>query len=565
MQENLGRYKILSPLGKGAMGIVYLADDPMLNRQVAVKTIDLAVEDPARREFLRTRLIRDARAAASLTHPNIVSVFDAIEDGETAAIIMEFVDGENLAAYLARNPVADAKFTLHVVRAMAAALDYTHSRGIVHRDIKPANVMLDAARTPKITDFGIARFTEGVTTTMTGAVMGTIDYMAPEQIKGETVDGRADQFALGVVAYRMLSGHTLFGDQSMATFAYKIVNENPAPVRSRNTWLPPAIDPVLAKALAKDPNHRYRTCSEFADALSVALIGIDREAPTIAMAPMSRKRAPKFSLPALVGVVVVAVMSGAALWKPWALPPRVLTQAAARVVTPPALTQAPATAPQIQSPAPAKSAVRPLKAAVKKTPDPLESKIAPPEPEPLKPPEPTPLSAEESFNRGRDAMKNQDYSGALQAFSKAADLRPSWAQAYSSRGNAYQALQQYDAAIRDYSHAILLNPARMNFYLSRGVCYIKLQQDDAALADFAQALALEADTPAALSSRAGIYMRRKDYAKALADLNEVIRLQPDNIPAYRQRANARRALGDAPGARSDVEKANELAAQKNGG
>src|ERR1700722_11616614 len=143
--------------------------------------------------------------------------------------------------------------------------------------------MLDATRTPKITDFGIARITEGATTTMTGTVMGTIEYMAPEQVKGEAVDGRADQFALGVVAYRMLTGSLLYGDQSMATMAYKIVNEMPAPARSRNSWLPAGIDPVLAKALAKDPNGRYRNCSEFAEALRAALAGVDREAPTVAM------------------------------------------------------------------------------------------------------------------------------------------------------------------------------------------------------------------------------------------------------------------------------------------
>jgi serine/threonine-protein kinase len=180
MLGNIGRYKLRGQLGKGAMGVVCLADDPVLNRQVAVKTIDLAIEDPEKREFLRGRLLRDARAAAALTHPNIVSVYDVVEDGDIAAIIMEFVDGENLSAYLLREGAGDMAFTRQVIRAMAAALDYTHSRGVIHRGIKPANVMLDGARTPKITDFGIARITEGVTTTMTGAVMGTIEYMAPE-------------------------------------------------------------------------------------------------------------------------------------------------------------------------------------------------------------------------------------------------------------------------------------------------------------------------------------------------------------------------------------------------
>src|ERR1700722_2313448 len=265
MFQQVGRYKILSQLGKGAMGVVFLADDPLLNRQVAIKTIDLAIEDPTRREFLRGRLLRDARAAASLSHLNIVGVYDVVEEGQCGCIVMEYVEGENLASYLGRNPVADSQFTIHVIRAMAAALDYTHSRGVIHRDIKPANVMLDSALTPKITDFGIARITEGATKTMTGTVMGTIEYMAPEQIKGEAVDGRADQFALGVVVYRMFTGGTLYCDHSMATMAYKIVNEPPAPVHSRNASLPAAIDSVVAKALAKAPGDRYRNCLEFAD------------------------------------------------------------------------------------------------------------------------------------------------------------------------------------------------------------------------------------------------------------------------------------------------------------
>jgi serine/threonine-protein kinase len=585
MLENVGRYKILSPLGKGAMGIVYLADDPVLSRQVAVKTIDLAIEDPTRREFLRTRLIRDARAAAALTHANIVSVFDVVEDGETAAIIMEFVAGENLGAYLSRNPVPESRFTLQVVRAMSAALDYTHSRNIVHRDIKPANVMLDPALTPKITDFGIARFTEGVTTTMTGAVMGTVEYMAPEQIKGEAVDGKADQFALAVITYRMLTGHTLFGEQSMATLAYKIVNENPAPVRSRNNWLPAAVDPVLAKALSKDPKDRYRTCTEFADALFNALTNIDREAPTIAMAPLKAKSASKVPALAFGGIAVVAAAAGGALWfnsesrrtatetsKPsvkvvaGALP----SQAASAAAAPPTTPQ-PAVAPEpVKTVAKAAVDAAPKKAAEDVAAKPAkaekaEKKAAPPEPEPPKPVEAAPITADDAMVHGRDLMKAQDYAGAIQAFSKAADLRPNWGQAYHSRGNAYRALEQYDAAIRDYSHAIRINPTMPNFFTSRAESYLKLQQDDAALADYTQALALKGDAPAILAARAAIYNHHKEYQKALTDLNEAIRLQPEVIVHYRQRAASKRGLGDAAGAKADVDKANELAAKKGGG
>lgn len=160
MSQTFGRYTVVGQLGRGAMGVVYLASDPMLNRQVAVKTVDLAVDDPAEREFLRNRLLRDARAAAVLKHPNIVSVHDVFEDGGRAYVVMEYVEGDTLAARLKANPLPDAAIVLKVLRQMADALDYTHSRGVIHRDIKPANVMIDAAGTAKIMDFGIARTTD---------------------------------------------------------------------------------------------------------------------------------------------------------------------------------------------------------------------------------------------------------------------------------------------------------------------------------------------------------------------------------------------------------------------
>jgi serine/threonine protein kinase len=255
------------------MGVVYLAEDPLLNRQVAIKTIDLGVDDPGEREFLHNRLLRDARAAAALSHPNIVSVYDVLEEGDTAYVVMEYVAGESLAGRLKNGPRPDLETTVGMLRQMAAALDYTHSRGVIHRDIKPGNVMIDTGGTAKIMDFGIARISDTRTVTPTGMVMGTVEYMAPEQIKGETVDGRADQFSLAAVAYQMMTGSTLFGQHTLATLTYKIVHETPQPVTARNAALPAAVDAVLAKALAKLPTERYATCSEFIESLSGALSG----------------------------------------------------------------------------------------------------------------------------------------------------------------------------------------------------------------------------------------------------------------------------------------------------
>jgi len=562
MMQQAGRYRILSPLGKGAMGVVYLADDPLLGRQVAIKTIDLAIEDGQRREFLRGRLLRDAQAAASLSHPNIVGVYDVVEEGACACIVMEYVNGEDLASYLVRNPVADSQFAAHVVRAMAAALDYTHSRGVIHRDIKPANVMLDAARTPKITDFGIARITEGATTTMTGTVMGTVEYMAPEQIKGETVDGRADQFALGVVAYRMLTGGTLYGDQPMATMAYKIVNEPPPPARSRNSWLPAAVDPVLAKALAKDPKDRYPTCSEFADTLALALASPDREAPTVAMVMPVQEKSRMRNMPLAIGLIAAAgAIAGVMVWKPWAKP---VARGAVVVSLPPAQPAAPpaAVAAEAQPVAPIHQPAAPSvdqppvkKSAAKPPSQPVEV-----EPEPPSAADP----AVDAFNRGRDFMQASQFAEAVQAFTKAADIRPNWVQAYLSRGNAYQRLEQFDAAIRDYSRAIRLDPKNFNALLGRGQSYIRMEQDDLALADLSQGIAIKAAAPMALLARAGIHLRKKDFQNAAADYSETIRLAPENIAAYRGRAAARRGLGDRKGAQADQQKAKELAEKKGG-
>jgi serine/threonine protein kinase/Tfp pilus assembly protein PilF len=566
MLERVGRYKIVCPLGKGAMGIVYLAEDAVLNRQVAVKTIDLSIEDPQRREFLLGRLLRDARAAAALSHPNIVAIYDVVQEGESAGIIMEYVAGENLGSYLSRTPVPDSSFTMQVVRAMASALDYTHSRNVVHRDIKPANVMLDASNTPKITDFGIARITEGVTTTMTGAVMGTIEYMAPEQIKGEAVDGRADQFALGVVAYRMLSGHMLFGEHSMATLAYKIVNESPAPVRSRNSGLPLAVDPVVAKALAKDAKDRYRNCTEFADALAGALKSVDLESPTIAIEiPRVTKEKQKSKIPVLaLGAISAAAVlaAGLAVWKPWASSPPPVT-----ATQPPVAATAPSPAPSAAQTTPVETAAPatpPKVAEVKKSAEVVPEKKAAPDP-PKQPATPAPVSAEESYERGRTLMEAKDYNGAVQAYDRAVELRPGWGEAYEGRANAYKSLTQCDAAVRDYTHAIQIRPKAAMLHLWRGQCYVALQQDDAALQDFNDALALKAEAPVVLNWRAALYMRRKDYKKAESDYSGVIRKQPESVTAYRGRAQARAEMGNRNGARKDEEKANELAAKHGGG
>ncbi len=586
MSQTFGRYTVVGQLGRGAMGVVYLASDPVLNRQVAVKTVDLAVDDPQEREFLRSRLFRDARAAAVLKHPNIVGIHDVFEDGGRAYVVMEYVEGNSLSALLKTNPLPDPAMTLKVLRQMADALDYTHSRGVIHRDIKPANVMIDAAGTAKIMDFGIARISDTRTCTPTGMVMGTVEYMAPEQIRGETVDGRADQFALAVVAYQMMTGSTLFGPHTMAILTYKLVNEAPPPPSTRNAALPPGVDAVLARALAKTPDERFTKCCEFVDALAQAFSGT----PTIPASPAPALRvqptqpvmpAPPPAAPAkrsrsvvLAAVAALAVCGGAlAVWKPWNRVPQPPDQVAA--VTPATATPLPTAEPVIPRPVappkpqpPKADPAKPISPPAKVTPPPVVPPPAePPEQEeeaelPLPPPvarngaNPTPF--ETAVQRAHEQMKSKDYPGAIQSFTIAIGLRPNFAPPYYARGVAHQNLEHNDSAIQNYSEAIRLAPNMALAYAARGVCLVRLHRDPEALVDFQRALDINPGLASALNGRGGVYFRRKQYRMALADYDAAIHNKPRFAQAYLNRAGAREAIGDVRGAADDRRREAEL-------
>jgi serine/threonine-protein kinase len=270
--EAIGRYQILSELGRGAMGIVYRAQDPAIGRAVAIKTIRLAdLTDEAERGRLQERLFREAQSAGILSHPGIVVVYDVGQDGEITYIAMEFVNGPSLEKILFRDEAPDQKTVMAVLQQTGAALDYAHKKGIVHRDIKPGNIMLDEDGTVKITDFGIAKISASHQLTQTGTVMGTPNYMSPEQVQGRPVDGKADQFALAVVAYEMLTGERPFTGEQLTTVLYKIVSEDPPPPQHLNPTLGFAVSMVLLKALSKDSTKRYPTCVEFIAALEAAL------------------------------------------------------------------------------------------------------------------------------------------------------------------------------------------------------------------------------------------------------------------------------------------------------
>ncbi len=270
--DTIGRYQILSELGRGAMGVVYRALDPAINRPVAIKTIRLAeFTDSAERERLRDRLFREAQSAGILSHPNIVTVYDVGEQGEVTYIAMEFVNGPSLEKVLLAPDPPEPQKVVSILQQTAAALDFAHKKGIVHRDIKPANIMLDEDGAAKITDFGVAKIAQSQQMTQTGMVLGTPNYMSPEQVQGKSVDGRADQFSLAVAAYEMLTGEKPFAAEQLTTVLYKIVSEEPLAPHHLNPSLGWAVAMVLNRAMSKDPAKRYPSCTEFIAALDAAL------------------------------------------------------------------------------------------------------------------------------------------------------------------------------------------------------------------------------------------------------------------------------------------------------
>jgi eukaryotic-like serine/threonine-protein kinase len=277
--KKLGRYDIVRVLGKGAMGVVYEARDPNLNRKVAIKTVrvDSLAKDEAAEYELRFRT--EAHSAARLQHPNIVSVYDSDRDGDTPFLVMEFVKGEDLKHYLDSGQRYSLEQSVRMMRDLLAALDYAHQRKIVHRDIKPANLLLEADGRVKLTDFGVARIQDsGEATRTQGGMVGTLKYMSPEQVEGKTVDALSDLYSAGIVLYQLLTDRRPFDGDSYFSIVNQITNQQPPAPSSINQMLPTAVDAVVARALAKDKTQRFATAQDFSLALQAAARRAD---PTI--------------------------------------------------------------------------------------------------------------------------------------------------------------------------------------------------------------------------------------------------------------------------------------------
>ncbi|MCE5194672.1 MAG: serine/threonine-protein kinase [Nitrospiraceae bacterium] len=267
IKPTLGRYEIQKKLGRGAMGTVFLGKDPKINRLVAIKTIRFDEIDPAELAEAKKRFFREAESAGTLSHPNIVTIYDAGEDHDVAYVAMELLEGKDLTSFASKNNRLPVKEILKIVGSVAEGLDYAHSKGIVHRDIKPANIMLLKTGDVKITDFGIARVIAS-SKTQTGVVLGTPSYMSPEQVLGKKVDGRSDLFSLGVVFFELVSSAKPFTGDSIATLMFNIANTQHPQVRELAQDIPGCCVPLINMMLEKDVDMRYQRGRDIASDIS---------------------------------------------------------------------------------------------------------------------------------------------------------------------------------------------------------------------------------------------------------------------------------------------------------
>jgi serine/threonine protein kinase len=307
--QTIGPYKITEKVGEGGMAVVYKGYQQSLNRYVAVKVLrgELAEDE----QFV-SRFRQEALAVAGLSHPNILHVYDAGVAFGMYYIVMAYVDGGSLRDLIAQGPL-EIEYAISIAGQLADALDHAHRQGLVHRDVKPNNILISRDGRPLLTDFGIAKaLGESKGLTRTGTAIGTPEYMAPEQIQGQQVDGRTDIYALGIVLYEMLVGWAPFGTTTPVATLYKQVNEPPPPLRQANINVPAWLESVVTKALAKRPQERYQSAGEFAEALrerraEKVRTPVPARAPRPEKAPAERKQRRNL-VPILIGGIALLIL-----------------------------------------------------------------------------------------------------------------------------------------------------------------------------------------------------------------------------------------------------------------
>ncbi|APV50500.1 hypothetical protein BWI17_12845 [Betaproteobacteria bacterium GR16-43] len=282
MISTLGRYKIISEIGQGAMGVVYKAVDPIIDRTVAIKTINLNLSRQELEEY-EARFQQEIKAAGRLNHPNIVTIYDVGKTESVAYMAMEFLEGQELKDIIASGKLPAPEGVVDIIAQVADGLWFAHQQNIVHRDVKPSNIMVMRGGIAKITDFGIARLPNSAVKTMTGLILGSPRYMSPEQVIGKTIDARSDIFSLGVVLYEALTGVAPFDGDNVNAIMYATVNTTPVPPSHHNRTVPAMLDLIVAKAMAKTLDDRYQAIKELGDDLREVRRQMDHGRPATAL------------------------------------------------------------------------------------------------------------------------------------------------------------------------------------------------------------------------------------------------------------------------------------------
>jgi tetratricopeptide (TPR) repeat protein len=551
LPEHFGRYRIVKKLGGGGMGDVYLAHDSQLNRDVALKVPRLPPGDPP--DFLE-RFYREARAAATLHHPNICAVFDVGEFNGTPYLTMAYIDGKPLADIVGQGKRLPPQKVAALVRKLAKTLQEAHTRGVVHRDLKPANVMIDARDQPVIMDFGLARLMGPGEARLTqdGMLMGTPAYMAPEQVSGQAdLQGPScDIYTLGVILFELLTGQLPFTGNLQALLTQIVLASPPVP-SSLRPGLDPALDAICLKALAKKPEQRYIWMADFAQALEAYLRSEPKpSAPPPLPAAGARKQGPA-AYPARTVMEeepterLTPTPKGAGRGKLL-----LLGGAAVAVI---ALIGAVAFLLRPSAAAVTREGVALLEKgehgeAIKKFTRALEI---------------DPKFVDAYIHRARAAHEKHDYDHALNDASQAIELDRKAARAYVYRAAAYDELGQCDKSLPDCEEALRLDPKLALAYVYRASALVSLRHDkEAALADCNKALELDPDLALAYLGRTGC---RKDgaFSEALADCNLAIQKAPKLAKAYAARGAIRAAMKQ-PDAFKDFDTAHELDPQDPG-